>query len=176
MKNFKHIVSLLALLFSLTVFSQDAKPMVDNEPYEVWYKKLKELYTKRIDSENYKASERASWVYYDMLNMDASDGVEVTKLGPLEWSKANLYKTDFGSFEKAEREFKKLEEASQLDIKGNAEYWNYFTKCLMATDIYDLEIRLEEELREEHPEKFQTRPAKKKKESFLLKFPSLPKP
>jgi len=174
MQTVKHLFSLILLSQTLLGFSQETKPQVDSVPYEVWYKKLKELYIKRIDSESYKNSEKTTWAYYDMLNMDASDGIVLMKIGSLEWSKANLYKTDFGSPEEAEREFKKVEDASGLEIEENEEYWDYFTKCLMATDIYDLEFKIEEEVKQEHPEKFLTRPARKKKESYLPKLPSLP--
>lgn len=134
MLNLKYLLSLIFLLESFSGLSQEKKKFeVDSLPYPERYQKIKALYVKRIDSDVYKNSKKASWVYYDMLNLEASDSDEHSKMSSLEWSKANLYKTDFGSFEEAEREWKKLEDALFLETKENKEYWDYYLKCLVTT-------------------------------------------
>lgn len=163
---------LVALLFSIIpflCFSQTAKEQKeDTIPYEVRYKKLKELFIKRIDSESYKKENRLFTGYVDKLNLKPSDSELFEEMEPLEWAKANLKQTNFKTVAEAEKEWAAVEIAQDMELKENSAYHNYYFETLKATRKFDTYSILLEEVMEEYPDKFP------KTKEYIHTMPTLP--
>lgn len=174
MQNVKNFLLAVLLLQCFLCFSQQEERIVaDTLPYPARYTKLKDLYLKRIETESYKSAQEIQIKYFDKMYPESADMQDFIKLGGVEWAKTHIYKTEFGSAEQIEREWKVVEEAFDKDIKENREYHKYHLTCLVA-GFYDIDQKIQEEVKKEHPEKFPVR-AYKKKETYIPKISITPK-
>lgn len=169
MRKSKILAVLLFSIVPLLCFGQGAKKQEkDTIPYEVRYKKLKELLIKQIDSESYKNETKLFTAYVDKLNLTSSDSKQFYEMEVLDWTKANLKQTDFKTVEEAEKEWAAVEIAQDLEMKENLAYHNYYFETLEATRKFDILPELLEEIMEEYPEKFP------KPKEYIQTMPTLP--
>lgn len=163
------LVALLVSIIPFLGFSQSAKEQKEDPiPYEVRYKKLKELFIKRIDTESYKKESKLVSDYGDKLNLTPSDSEQFQEMEVLEWIKVNLKQTNFKTMEEAEKEWAAVEIAQEIELQENLAYHNYLFETIKATRKFDLAIVLEEEVREEYPDKFP------KPKEYIHTMPTLP--
>lgn len=163
------LVVLLVSIIPFLGFSQGAKKQEkDTIPYEVRYKKLKELFIKRIDTESYKKEDKLFTAYVDKLNLTPADNEQFQEMEVLEWIKVNLKQTSFKTMEEAEKEWAAVEIAQEIELQENSAYHNYYFETLKATRKFDTYAILLEEVMEEYPEKFP------KPKEYIHTMPKLP--
>jgi len=143
-------IALLAGSHTATAQTVPAKPATEllsaGPEYDTHFKKLKELYLKELRSESYKKSVSLHKAFLKKLPNEA-----FTTDDQLAWIKDNLPKTQFESYEAAEKEWQEIMAAGMASIEDNKEYYDYMVLCFSKCEPQILTDMMME-VQEEHPE------------------------
>ena len=128
---------------------------VNDSAYQATYSKLKELYIRKINSPTYLKS-RSLIKSYSKKWKGAYTGpaeVFVKDPGMLSWLKDNWQKTEFTSYEEAEKEYRKVYASLLEDTIANPEFESLMIKAIMKYGPW-IYTKVFEEIYHDYPDKF----------------------
>lgn len=168
------LFTLLLLAVSLCSYSQAAKKAKDTVPYEVRYEKLKKLHIKNLESDSHIAADRLFQVFVYKMTPEVDFNVIMEEnTDNIEWTKANITKTEFKDTAEAEKLWAEYEAAISVSTLENKDYYNYLFETFNTEGGFELYLKIMEDVDEEYPDKIKTikLPERKKKSAFYPKLP-----
>jgi len=116
----------------------NAQTTLPDSTYTLRYNKLKELYLKMLTSKSSlealrMTKEFTKKVHYDGNEIDKKMLIEYISHGVdllMPWIEANIYKTEFGSYNVALQEKERLVQAQAAETEENMEYYLYLQESI----------------------------------------------
>ncbi|PZR24395.1 MAG: hypothetical protein DI539_00015 [Flavobacterium psychrophilum] len=165
--------SLFTLLFLITAShyslaqTETKQKPKDTIPKEVRYNTFKKLYIQMRQSKSHQIADSISQVFFYKITPDMTL-LEIAKENRdyMEWTRANLSKTQFSTIEEAEKMWNEWEAARKISIEENQGYYDYLREIRKFEGGNELQMSLMKEVRASHPElykriKLPYRPTKK---------------
>lgn len=172
----KQLLTLLLITVCFSGYSQAAKQLETTETPKEIYSKLKILFIKQLDSKSYKIADSLSQVFYYKMTPDMTI-TEISKENEdyLEWTKANLSKTEFKEVAEAEKLWAEYEAANLASVRDNKEYFDYLLQIIKIDGGVEINTNVVTDVYMDNPKRNRIKlPKRRKKSDFYPKLPTLP--
>lgn len=119
--------------------------------YNAKFKKFKDICLKKMNTESHIESKKAFDAFMEKLNFSGKRN-ELSTETPLAWAKENLSKTDFATFEEAEKSWQRVLDTGLVEVKENFYYYEAIAK-LHASGDNQIFMDVMQEIKYEYPGK-----------------------